>query len=127
MSFCDSVFSILHILKAARIQEEEVKRAERLATDFAARVPKLKFSPAEILSFLLEYKQSPGEAVDNVEVWITRILEDREKAKNKEKRLDGVLMPFQPARLRPFPPCLLRADGRLHYPPLLFLFLFLFH
>ena len=49
-------------------------------------MPKLEFSPAEILSFLLEYKQSPREAADNVEVWITRIMEDRKKAKNKEKR-----------------------------------------
>jgi mitochondrial chaperone BCS1 len=76
------------VYKAAKSQGEEVQRVEQLAIDFAARVPELKFSPAEILSFLLEYKQSPGEAVDNVEVWITRILEDREKAKNKEKRLE---------------------------------------
>jgi chaperone BCS1 len=65
---------------------EEDKIVERLAKEFAAKVPKLEFSLAEILSFLLEYKQSPGEAVDNVEVWITRIMEDRKKAKNKEKR-----------------------------------------
>jgi hypothetical protein len=71
--------------EAVRIQEEEVKRVERLVTDFVARVLELKFSLVEFLLFLLNHKQSPGEAVDNVEVWITRILEDREKAKNKEK------------------------------------------
>jgi hypothetical protein len=65
---------------------EEDKTFEWLAKEFAAKVPKLKFSPTEILSFLLEYKQSPREAVDNVEVWITRIMKDRKKAKNKEKR-----------------------------------------
>ena len=65
---------------------EEDKTVEGLAKEFAAKVPKLESSPAEILSFLLEYKQLPGEAVDNVEVWITRIMEDRKKVKNKEKR-----------------------------------------
>jgi chaperone BCS1 len=65
---------------------EEGKTVEGLAKEFTAKVPKLEFGPAEILSFLLEYKQSPGEAVDNVEVWITRIMEDRKKVKNKEKR-----------------------------------------
>jgi chaperone BCS1 len=68
--------------EATRIQEEEVKRVERLATDFAARVPELKFSPAEILSFLMEHRQSPGEAIDNVEMWMTRIREERKEAKN---------------------------------------------
>jgi hypothetical protein len=33
----------------------------------------------------LEHKQSLGEAVDNVEVWITRILEDRKKVKDKRE------------------------------------------
>ena len=47
---------------------EEDKIVEGLAKEFAAKVPKLEFSPAEIISFLLEHKQSPGEAVDNVEV-----------------------------------------------------------
>jgi chaperone BCS1 len=63
--------------EAARSQGEEVKRVERLAEEFAGWVPELKFSPAEILSFLLEYRQSPGEAIDNVEKWMTRIMEER--------------------------------------------------
>ncbi|CZR67190.1 related to BCS1 protein precursor [Phialocephala subalpina] len=64
--------------EAARSQGEEVKRVERLAEEFAGRVPELKFSPAELLSFLLEYRQSPEEAIDNVEKWMTRIREERE-------------------------------------------------
>jgi mitochondrial chaperone BCS1 len=70
---------------------EEDKTVERLAKEFTAKVPKLEFSPAEILSFLLEHKQSPGEAIGNVEAWITRIMEDRKdrkKTKNKEKRFE---------------------------------------
>ena len=54
-----------------------------MAEEFAARVPELKFSPAEIISFLLEYKQSPKEAINNVEIWITRIREERKEAKNE--------------------------------------------
>jgi mitochondrial chaperone BCS1 len=58
--------------EAARSQEGEVKRDEQLAEEFAARVPELKSSPAEILSFLLEYRKSPGEAIDNVEQLISK-------------------------------------------------------
>jgi hypothetical protein len=47
---------------------EEDKIVKGLAKEFAAKVLKLEFSLAEILSFLLEYKQSPREVVDNVEV-----------------------------------------------------------
>jgi chaperone BCS1 len=54
-----------------------------LAEEFATRVPELQFSPAEILSFLLEYRQSLGEAIDNVEAWTTRIRVERKKAKNE--------------------------------------------
>ena len=65
---------------------EEDKTVKGLTKEFATKVPKLEFSLAKILLFLLEYKQSPREAVDNVEVWITRIIEDKKKVKNKEKR-----------------------------------------
>jgi chaperone BCS1 len=51
-----------------------------LAKDFAANMPELEFSPAEILSVLLEYRQSPGEAIDNVEAWVTRIREAKNEA-----------------------------------------------
>jgi hypothetical protein len=34
--------------------------------EFAAKVPELEFSPAKILSFLLEYRQSLEEAIANV-------------------------------------------------------------
>ena len=38
-----------------------------MAKEFVVKVPELKFSPAEILSFLLGYKKSPEEAIGNVE------------------------------------------------------------
>ena len=73
----------IKVHEAARSQEEEVKRVEQLAEEFAARVPELKFSPAEIISFLLGYRQSPREAIDNMEIWVTRIREERKEAKNE--------------------------------------------
>jgi chaperone BCS1 len=60
-------------------REEDVKGVGRLAKEFAARVPELKFSPAEILSFLLEYRQSPEEAIDNVEQLTTKPIEAKSK------------------------------------------------
>jgi hypothetical protein len=54
--------------KATKSQGEEVKRVEQLVKEFAAKVLKLKFSLAEIISFLLGYKQLPKEAIDNIEI-----------------------------------------------------------
>jgi len=46
--------------------EEANLRVER----FAAKVPELKFSPAEMQSFPLVNKQSPSLAVANVDQWV---------------------------------------------------------
>ena len=59
--------------------QTEVERVDRLAKVFAAKMPELEFSPAEILSFILEYRLSPEEVVDNVEAWATRIREEGEE------------------------------------------------
>jgi hypothetical protein len=56
------------VYKATRIQEEKVKRVKQLATDFASKVLELKFSFAEILLFLIEHKQSPKEAINNMKI-----------------------------------------------------------
>ncbi|CAG8074684.1 unnamed protein product [Penicillium nalgiovense] len=45
---------------------------ERLADDFASKVPDQVFSPAEVLSFLLEQKNSPSGAATGVENWVAR-------------------------------------------------------
>ncbi|EDN05091.1 hypothetical protein I7I51_02841 [Histoplasma capsulatum] len=44
----------------------EQKAADPLAHEFTSKVSELEFSPAEILSFLIENRRSPKEAVDNV-------------------------------------------------------------
>jgi len=46
-------------------------------------VPELKFSPAEIISFLLEHRKSLEEAIDNVEQLISKPI----GAKSKPPRI----------------------------------------
>ena len=41
-----------------------------LAAEFVTKVPQLEFSPAEILSYLLQYRQSPADAVKHAEEWV---------------------------------------------------------
>ncbi|OJD11466.1 hypothetical protein AJ78_07772 [Emergomyces pasteurianus Ep9510] len=56
---------------------------ERLVDEFAVKVPDQVFSPAEILlSFLLEHKQSPTDAVADVENWVAKTSKERGKMKN---------------------------------------------
>jgi chaperone BCS1 len=64
-------------------QREEAERVKRLVKGFAAKVPELKFSPAEIFSFLLEHRKSPEGAIDNVEQLISKPI----KAKSKPPRI----------------------------------------
>ncbi|KAK0628277.1 BCS1 N terminal-domain-containing protein [Bombardia bombarda] len=63
---------------------EDDVTVERLANRFAAEVPKLEFSPAEILSFLLENKQSAAMALDHAQEWMTRTREERKKVKRAD-------------------------------------------
>jgi chaperone BCS1 len=48
------------------------KTIERLANDFASKVPDQVFSPAEVLSFLLEQRNSPFGAVTSVGNWVAK-------------------------------------------------------
>ena len=65
-------------------QREEVERVERLAEEFAARVPELRFSPAEIFSFLLEHRKSPGQAIDYVEQLISKPIIEHTKPEDTQ-------------------------------------------
>ena len=53
--------------KAAVNQREEANKVERIAKEFATRVLELEFSPTENFLFLLEHRNSLGEAVDNID------------------------------------------------------------
>ncbi|KAJ5695362.1 P-loop containing nucleoside triphosphate hydrolase protein [Penicillium solitum] len=55
-----------------RNEEYDDKTIEGLARDFASKMPEQIFSPAEVLSFLLERKKSPSDAVSCVESWVTK-------------------------------------------------------
>ncbi|OJD10512.1 hypothetical protein ACJ73_09770 [Blastomyces percursus] len=64
-------------------KEFDNETIERLAGEFAAKVPDQVFSPAEILlSFLLERKQSPTDAVADVEDWVAKASKERGKVNN---------------------------------------------
>ena len=56
----------------------ESTRVGQLAADFVDKVPDRRFSTAEILGHLLQYRQSPDAAVSNVETWATALLRDKE-------------------------------------------------
>jgi chaperone BCS1 len=56
--------------------EEELPQ---LAQEFVAKIPKLEFSPAEIISLLLANKQSPRHAIASVDTWMERIRDERRK------------------------------------------------
>jgi chaperone BCS1 len=58
--------------------------ADSLAADFASLVPELEFSSAEIMSFLIDNRRSPHMAVANVEGWVTKTKEQREKIKRTD-------------------------------------------
>jgi mitochondrial chaperone BCS1 len=64
---------------------DDDKIVERMAKEFAAKVLQLEFNLAEVLSFLLAHKQSPGLAVNGVEAWVRRIMEERMKTRNREE------------------------------------------
>ncbi|KAF2194997.1 putative mitochondrial chaperone bcs1 [Zopfia rhizophila CBS 207.26] len=62
-------------------EEKAVKDCDlpQLAQEFVTKVPKLEFSPAEVMSLLLANKQSPRHAIVSVDTWIERIREERKK------------------------------------------------
>ncbi|KAL8373114.1 hypothetical protein RB599_000364 [Gaeumannomyces hyphopodioides] len=60
--------------------------AEKLAADFVGQVPESEFSPAELLSLLIQHRLSPADAVANVQGWMARLREER---RTKLKREDS--------------------------------------
>jgi chaperone BCS1 len=64
--------------KGSMIEDDEILK---LAKEFAAKLPKLEFSQAEIMSLLLANKQSPQQAINNVDAWVEKIREERKKVK----------------------------------------------
>ncbi|PQK15641.1 hypothetical protein BB8028_0005g11530 [Beauveria bassiana] len=67
------LFRFIYMPMSSKIEGAEggqdIQVIQRLAGIFADRVPEAKFSPAEVLSFLIAHKRSPEEAVDKVASW----------------------------------------------------------
>ena len=65
----------------ARKRAAEDARIDALALAFAARIPALEFSPAELQGHLMRHKRSPQEAIDEAEAFVQQTRRDH---KNKE-------------------------------------------
>ncbi|KND86180.1 putative mitochondrial chaperone BCS1-B [Tolypocladium ophioglossoides CBS 100239] len=50
---------------------------ERRADEFAAKVPESKFSPAEIMSYLLPYRNRAAAIIENCEKWANSLLQEK--------------------------------------------------
>ncbi|OAA47529.1 bcs1 [Cordyceps fumosorosea ARSEF 2679] len=53
-----------------QVAQDTQKHIQELAAMFADRVPAMKYSPAQILSFLIAHRHSPRDAVENVSSWV---------------------------------------------------------
>jgi chaperone BCS1 len=70
------------LLDGSRRGDEVTLR--KLMTEFANKMPEQEFSPAEIQSFLLEYRRSPHIAVENVQEWVVRTREGKRQMKRAD-------------------------------------------
>ncbi|KAF4336437.1 mitochondrial chaperone BCS1 [Fusarium beomiforme] len=66
---------------AEKTRQETIERVNALADKFAAKVPELEFSPAEIQGLLLKHKRNPEAVIDAVDDWV---IETRKEKKQKE-------------------------------------------
>jgi mitochondrial chaperone BCS1 len=64
-----------HSERAPRLSK---KRIERLAEQFAARIPERELSMASLQGYLMSYKTRPFQAVDDVERWVEDQYEGRD-------------------------------------------------
>jgi chaperone BCS1 len=58
-------------------------KTDKLANKFAAEVPEKVFSPAEVLSFLLNHKDSPTDAVTDVKEWVIKAKDTNHQLKRE--------------------------------------------
>lgn len=60
-------------------QETRDMLIERRAKEFPCKIPEGKFSPAQIMSYLLQHRDTPDLALENAEQWVEMILKETEK------------------------------------------------
>lgn len=69
------------VVSTGKSQAKDQLRVEQLSIEFAAKIPGHEFSPAEVLSFLIPYRDSPSCALENVEEWAARTLQEKRSKK----------------------------------------------
>jgi len=78
-------------LERTRLAEEEKKRVAeedkiaRLADEFAAIIPAMTFSPAELQGHLLKYKRDPEGAVSGAAEWVSVAITEKKKREREER------------------------------------------
>jgi chaperone BCS1 len=65
-------------------EDEEHETLERLAEEFASKMPSDEFSPAEIQGLLVKNKHSPANAVANVEEWVVKVRKERDNLQRED-------------------------------------------
>jgi chaperone BCS1 len=75
-----SIFKASAERRKAPANQTDGETTNRLADEFAAEIPEQVFSPAEVLSFLVDHKRSPTKAVAGAREWVA-------KAKNAKSQL----------------------------------------
>jgi mitochondrial chaperone BCS1 len=86
---CDKgmITELFHIVYQPEISEDVPanqngkREVDEVAKKFVEMVPELEFSPAEILSFLMENRQSPHMAVSNIQGWMATTREENQRVK----------------------------------------------
>jgi len=70
---------------ALAVKKIEEARVEKLGEEFAALIPSLTFSPAEIQGYLLKHKRDPEGAVAGALVWAEKTKAEKNKKATEEK------------------------------------------
>jgi len=69
------------------LKKKEEERVFKLGEEFAALIPAMAFSPAEIQGYLLKHKRKPETAVKEAAAWVEKKQEEkRKKAKEEEEK-----------------------------------------
>ncbi len=67
------------------MKKKEEEKVARLGEEFAAQIPSMTFSPAEIQGFLLKWKRMPEMAVKEAAAWVEKTKAEKQKKAKEEK------------------------------------------
>jgi chaperone BCS1 len=70
--------------------DDEHDTIERLAEEFASKMPSDEFSPAEILELLVKNKHSPANAVISVAEWVVKTRQERSKLQRENSWVQNI-------------------------------------